>query len=258
MKHMKLVIVAASVALVVVFAYLQAKPYVKKENVTPIDPGRKTQIRTLENVVDHHFDEEQLKHGAQELRDALLQSGLAALGSLPPNQRPDDHGIQAISAMFADYIILCRTGRYADYADWALSQGSEPIRPTSLTADKEDLYWQEGTAWARAERPDPATVTARTLFVRGQPQHGQFDTVFNSAGPTRELRSGGFLFTSPHDRSAVELSLVAVAPSVDGKTKQPVRIGVVFVNDNPDGSWKPMMVLSRDVPANFILFLPPT
>jgi hypothetical protein len=255
---LKISLITAAVVAMIIFASIRVRPYLQPGRSTPSDPDLARQVKVLENAVVHQFDQAELERGSEDLRQGLHRAALAALRALPANHRPDERSIQALASMFADYIMVCRTGKFADYAAWARARHLEPSRPNSLPPEKEDLYWQEATAWARAEPIDHTTVEARTLFVRGHPQHGPFDRVFDTSGPTRELRAGGFVFSSPHDRSVIELSVSVVAPSVDGKSSKPIRIGVAFANDNQDGSWKPITVLSRDVPDNFIVFLPPT
>lgn len=255
---LKLSLITAVVVALIIFASIRVRPYLQPGRSTPSDPDRARQVKMLENAVVHQFDQAELERGSEDLRAGLHRAALTALRALPADQRPDERSIQALAPIFADYIIACRTGGFAEYAAWAGTLGLEPIKPSTIPPGNEDGYWQDGTAWARAEPIDPASVAARTLFVRGRPTHGPFEQVFNATGPSRSLRAGGDVFSSAHDRSAVELSVAAIAPSVDGKSTQPVRVGVVFANDNPNGSWKPMTVISRDVPSNFILFLPPS
>ena len=253
----KLVLVTAVVAGLVIFAAVRSWSYLAPKPKSDQDRERQTITRVIENTVPPDFNQEILNEGIDELQVSLRRAAENALRSLPQEQRPNDAAIVDIARLFAEYMRICRAGDFDDYEAWAESQGLVASIPTNITTDQRDAYWQETTRWARAKPMDPDSVTARALFVRGRALHDPFTSLFSTSGPTRTLRRTGTTVFQQHDRSALEIRVTAIAPSVDGKTEQAVGIGLVFANDGPNGEWHSIGVLSHDVPQSFVLFLPP-
>jgi hypothetical protein len=239
-------ILIAAVTAVIGFAVYRVIPYTSSVNANPADREQKVRISQIQGDIARQYDMAALAEGADRLHSELASSAASALQALPPEHRPDERSIQTLSTMFADYIIVCRTGDFEDYAAWARAIGREPIQQNSDAND-----------WARFKPLDATTVEAWTLFIRGQPTFDSSETVFASSGPSRELRAGGPIFLTPHDRSVIELSLLAQIPYIDSDASEPIRVGVVFANDGPGGAWTSMMVVCRDRPAGFVMFLPP-
>lgn len=238
--------VIAAVVAAIGFSVYKVLPYMKGLTPTQAERQQQIQVKKIQNEVVREYDIPALAKDADLLHSELVSAAVSGLRAIPPEHRPDERSIQTLSTMFADYIVVCRTGGFEDYAAWARSIGREPIRQNSDAND-----------WARFRPLDANTVEARTLFIRGQPTFGASEDIFSSSGPSRELQGGKSVFLTPHDRSVVEISLVAMVPYIDSDASEPIRIGVVFANDGPGGAWTAMMVVCRDRPDNFTMFLPP-
>jgi hypothetical protein len=211
--------------------------------------------RVVRDIHAPEHDLEALREGAAEIGASLASRFGAALLALPPAQRPTPTDAHAIARLAAETIIACRTFTPEQYAELLRARGREP--PTRLTDPaKADRYWRSHTAWARHEPIDPAGASARARWIGGR----EVPLALGAAGggPIRELRGGGFLTTAPGRHTAYEALLPMTVPTISGEPIEAV-IGVIIVNDAPDGTWDVggFTSVAQGAPQNTIVVLPP-
>lgn len=251
----KLGIVGTVAVILLVFAAVRVAPYVRGRPESAQARERRALARTIENAVTPTYKPEQLATDVANLHARLLREARAALLELQPDARPSEAAAQEIATVFADFVLLNRTGTLADAGERYRRRGL-PLHDFLQHDDAELLgrRWAFATAWARHKPIDPESVRAGLYFQAGVPRRTGF-----SGAPLslRRLRSGRSLILDKHQHTAYDIIVPVVVPNLDGKSEHPVDMYVSVVNDGPQGGWDVVATTWNGFPPDKMFILPP-
>jgi len=243
-----LLIVLLSVAAVV--AAVRVMPYINSPRKT------KTSTTVYARVIGQDYSEDKLREGADKLATGLNSRVTEVLHNLPADQRPTkDQRIQ-IAASITGFVVLSRTASRAQWVEHYQSLGLDP--PAQMV--KEDLaisdkIWSHSTPWARHAEIDPSEI-------RVEPLYRNYTTIQDLPQVFGMYRARPF-YSQKNDPSqnsrrfsAYEIFIPVIVPTIDAKDEYPLELGLIVLNDGPDGQWSVARTRFTGLPNGAICYVP--
>lgn len=211
--------------------------------------------RSVANAAPPDYDATLPATDNEGLSGRAAEAVRASLLKLPLGERPPDRDATAIARVFADFLVLNRTGNPEHALESYRTRGLEAPRQLQ-NPDPENRMrsWAYSTAWARHAELELDAVTTQLAYLKGQklgpPPPGAV------IAASRPLRSGGEIFNTKHALTGYEVMIPVVAPNIDQTGEVELIIRVTIVNDGNHGAWDVIQAACTRLPAGKVV-LPP-
>lgn len=235
-EHLKLALLVLGIAVMVVFAGVRVWPHVQARGPAEQFPGQRELERTVKNAVVPTYDDESLAAGVEDLRGRADGTVRAALLGLADSMRPSGTDAAAIAKVFAEFLILNRSGTEQD-AIASYRRRGDPLPPQLANENPEHraVSWAQSTAWARHGPIDPALLRAEVAYFKGERVKPRRDGW--ALDQRRAFRTGGHPWNADHRYTIYEIIIPARVPNLDGRSEHDAEVCVLIANDGPGGRW---------------------
>ena len=237
-------------SVMVVVAAVRVMPY--------INNPRKTKLIATTNthVVDQKYSKDTLLEGIDTLKLQLADRVIDVLRNLPADQRPTKDQRIHIATSITDFVVLSRTASRTQWVEHYQNLGLDP----SAQMVKDDLaisdkIWSHSTPWARHAEIDPSEIRVEYLYknfskIQDLPRvFGMYRArPFYSQKQDPNQNSRRF--------SAYEIFVPVIVPTIDAKDEYPLELGLIVLNDGPDGQWSVARTRFTGLPNGAICYVP--
>jgi len=211
--------------------------------------------RSVSNAAPPEYDGPSPATDIEGLRGRAAEAVRASLLTLPHGERPSDRDATSIARVFADFLVLNRTGSPEHALESYRSRGLEaPRQLRNPDPESRMRSWAYSTAWARHAEIELDTVETQLAYLRGQRIGLSPPGAVIAA--SRPLRTGGEIFNTEHSLTGYEVMITVVAPNIDRIGEVELVIRVTIVNDGIQGVWDVIQAACTRVPAGKVV-LPP-
>jgi len=253
--NIKAISLISVTALVVVYATIRVLPYMNNPRNATATKQHAGLVKSVQ-VIDQNYAEETLLDGATELSFSLASIVKSTLDALPVTTRPSTEDNQQIAALVSQYVLISRTGTREDMVQYYQLNGLVP--PSKLIDSdivKSNKRWASSNAWAKHKPINPENLRIEMIYknrvstekpprVFGMYRSRPFRSQSMDANSSRRLFS------------SYEVFVPVTVPAVNGESEYTAEIGLVVLNDGPEGQWSVLRTRFVGLPVDAICYLP--